>query len=218
MVQNKRPTDGKRRGRPRAYDPETALRQALDAFWKTGFSGTSLDDIAQATGMNRPSLYAAFGDKHALYLKALDQYWRDSIEAMRDILDRKLPLAETLMLIFDRALDIYFSGDGAPRGCFAVGTAVTEAVEDAEIRATLTASLNRLDGNFDALIRAARARGEIAPDADPASLAILATATVHTLALRARSGVARAELQRLARRAVTVICGREPLDVQPSSG
>src|SRR5262249_17102093 len=65
----------KGRGRPRAYDPETALQTAIEAFWQAGYSGTSLDDLSAATGMNRPSLYGAFGDKRALYLKALDHYW-----------------------------------------------------------------------------------------------------------------------------------------------
>src|SRR5262249_62055712 len=64
----------RRLGRPRAYDPEVALQRAMDAFWDGGFSGTSLDDLSDRTGMNRPSLYAAFGDKQALYLKTLDGY------------------------------------------------------------------------------------------------------------------------------------------------
>ena len=68
----KKITEAKGRGRPRAYDPQTALLQALDVFWSTGYSGASLDSIATAAGMNRPSLYAAFGDKHALYIKALE--------------------------------------------------------------------------------------------------------------------------------------------------
>src|SRR5260370_5408388 len=63
-----------RRGRPRAYDPDSALARAVDAFWDAGFAATSLDDLTAATGMNRPSLYGAFGDKQALYRKALDLY------------------------------------------------------------------------------------------------------------------------------------------------
>src|SRR5262245_55977315 len=90
MVQKSAPADArptrKRRGRPRAYDPETALQNAIDVFWQTGYSGTSLDDLSAATGMNRPSLYAAFGDKRALYLKALDHYWTLGHEAMREAL------------------------------------------------------------------------------------------------------------------------------------
>jgi AcrR family transcriptional regulator len=66
MVQKQPPL--RPRGRPRAYDPDVALAQAMDTFWHAGYAGTSLDDLSAATGMNRPSLYAAFGDKRALYL------------------------------------------------------------------------------------------------------------------------------------------------------
>ena len=62
------------RGRPRAFEADTALAQAMDVFWSDGFAATSLDDISAATGLNRPSLYGAFGDKRALYLQAYGQY------------------------------------------------------------------------------------------------------------------------------------------------
>ena len=65
------PQEAVKRGRPRAYDPDAALKAARDVFWVKGYAATSLDDIAEATGMNRPSLYAAFGDKEAIYLAAL---------------------------------------------------------------------------------------------------------------------------------------------------
>src|ERR1700761_7275550 len=139
MVQNNQTETPKRRGRPRAYDPQAALERATDAFWGTGYSATSLDEIAAATGMNRPSLYAAFGDKRALYLEALAQYWALSFQSMREALAGDRPLADALMDVYDGALSIYFSGEGRPRGCFVVGTAVTEAVGDEEIRESLAA-------------------------------------------------------------------------------
>src|SRR4051812_272421 len=64
----------KRRGRPRAYQPEVALARALDVFWKEGFAGPSLDDLSAATGMTRPSFYGAFGDKRELYIKSYGAY------------------------------------------------------------------------------------------------------------------------------------------------
>ena len=75
----------KRRGRPRAYQPEVALGKALDLFRKDGFAATSLDDLSAATGMNRPSLYGAFGDKRGLYLKSYARYRADARTAMIDI-------------------------------------------------------------------------------------------------------------------------------------
>ena len=84
MVQKTSKKQPSARGRPRAYEPEVALKQATEAFWRTGYGGTSLGDITAATGMNKPSLYAAFGNKHALYLEALSQYLQMAFASMRE--------------------------------------------------------------------------------------------------------------------------------------
>jgi AcrR family transcriptional regulator len=207
MVQKNNDVPPKRRGRPRAYDPQAALQQATDSFWRTGYAGTSLDDIATATGMNRPSLYAAFGDKHALYLEALQQYWALAFADMRAALAADLALDEALMRVYEGALSIYFSGEGRPRGCFVVGTAVTEAFEDSEIRRSLATGFQTFDADFEQRFQTAREQGALKEAADPAALAVLATATMHTIAIRARTGTPRAELTELARKAVKVICG-----------
>lgn len=196
------------RGRPRAYDPDTALQRARDAFWKTGYAGTSLDEISAATGMNRPSLRAAFGDKHALYLRTLNAYWDFKTIAMREALNGQ-PLGEGLMRVYEMSLDTYFSGVGGARGCFVVGTAITEAAEDPEIRRIVTAGFKMLDDSFEALLRSARARGELGEGADLGALALLASATMHSMAVRARAGAPRDELWAFACKAVGVICGRQ---------
>jgi AcrR family transcriptional regulator len=207
MVQKRSDTVPARRGRPRAYDPEAALKRAADTFWRTGYAGTSFEDISAATGMNKPSLYAAFGDKHALYLEALARYWELALAAMREPLAEDRPLEDALMEVYEDALSIYFSGEGRPRGCFVIGTAVPEAVEDGDIRNSLMAGFRTFDSDFEARFRAAREKGELKADADPAALAVLATATLHTIAVRARAGASRADLRELARKAVKVICG-----------
>lgn len=197
----------RRRGRPRSYDPDTALARATAAFWRRGYAGTSLDEVSGATGMNRPSLYAAFGDKRALYLQALDAYWEQAYAGMRDALGGDRSLAEAMMEVYRRALAIYIPGKGRPRGCFAIGTATTEAMEDRRVRAAFAKGLCALDALFEARIRAARERGELGADADPAALAALASATLYFLAIRARAGGRRADLEQMARKAVSVICG-----------
>lgn len=206
MAQKASKTGPPRRGRPPAYDAQAALKRATDTFWKTGYSGTSLDKVAAATGMSPPSLYAAFGNKHALYLEALARYWDISLTATREALAGDHPLDEALMLAFDAALSIYFSGKGHARGCFVVGTAVTEAAEDAAIRKSVAAGLRAIDADFEARFRLAQDKGELKRDADPATLAILAAATMHTIAIRARAGASRAELREIARNAVDLIC------------
>lgn len=207
MAQNK-PTAAKGRGRPRAYDPETALQQALGVFWNTGYSGASLDNIATAAGMNRPSLYAAFGDKHALYIKALEQYWAVAFADMHAALtDHDLNLSQALMRFYEGQLSIYFSGEGQPRGCFAIGTATTEAVEDVQIRELLSARLGKLDADLEARVRTAIESGELKSDVDATALAVLASSLLHSISIRARAGTPRDELTELARNAVNVICG-----------
>ena len=189
-------------------DPNAALQRATETFWITGYSGTSLDKVAAATGMNPPSLYAAFGNKRAIYLEALARYWDIALAANREALAGDRPLHQSLMLAYEAALSIYFSGKGRARGCFVIGTAVTEAVEDVEIRNSVAAGMREIDADFAARFEKARQRGELPRDCDPAALAVLASATMHTIAVRARAGARRTELKEIARKAVSVICGR----------
>ena len=197
----------KRRGRPRAYDPDEALARAAAAFWKAGYAGTSLDDLVAATGMNRPSLYAAFGDKREIYLKTLDHSMEEGRALAREALEDDPPLRVFLKRFYDKALDLYY-GDG-PRGCYTVGTAATVAAVDEAVRKFLADRVRNADDFLKKQIEKGQARGEIARDADPAALAYLATGTLHTLAVRSRAGMPRKELEALARAAIAVICGKK---------
>src|SRR5271156_1550048 len=112
------PAAPRRRGRPRAYQPEVALARALDLFRKDGFAATSLDHLSAATGMNRPSLYGAFGDKRELYIKSYQRYRADARAAMIEIFRDELSIRKRLERIYAVALEIYLSGEAGPRGCF----------------------------------------------------------------------------------------------------
>jgi len=195
----------RRLGRPRAYDPEVALQRATDAFWDAGYSGTSLDDLSTRMAMNRPSLYAAFGDKQALYLKTLESYLARRRADIATALGTDLPLRETLRKLYHVMVDRFLNGEHGARGCYLVGTAVTEAVESPEVRAVLVASVRDLEEGFRAAFSAAQARGELGKGADPRALAIFASAVVHTLALRARAGQPRAALREVADSAVKLM-------------
>jgi AcrR family transcriptional regulator len=203
MVQKAPP----RRGRPRAYDPDAALARAVDTFWDAGFAATSLDDLTLATGMNRPSLYGAFGDKRALYRKALDLYRGRTREAFGKVFGGDDRLRIALRKVYDTAISIYLSGDNGARGCFIIGTAVAQAVTDPDTRTALADSLREIDGAFTARIAHAQRSGELSADADPAKLAKLASATLYSLTVHARAGEGRSALQAIADAAVDVICG-----------
>jgi AcrR family transcriptional regulator len=195
----------KRRGRPRAYQPEVALGKALDLFRTGGFAATSLDDLSAATGMNRPSLYGAFGDKRELYIKSYQRYRAEAAAAMIDIFKDELPIRTRLERIFAVALDIYLSGDAGPRGCFTVMTAASEAVSDPEIRAMVLEGFSALDKAFTACFRRAKEKGELPASADPVVLAQLASSTIHTIAIRARARVPREELEAIVTGAIGVM-------------
>jgi TetR/AcrR family transcriptional regulator, copper-responsive repressor len=195
----------RRRGRPRAYQPEIALGRALDLFRKDGFAATSLDDLSVATGMNRPSLYGAFGDKRELYIKSYARYRADARAAMQEIFRDEMPIRKRLARIYAVALDIYLSGEAGPRGCFTVMTAGSEAVADPEIRAMVLEGLSELDKAFATCFRLAREKGELPASADPVVLAQLASATIHTIAIRARARVPRKELEAIVKGAIDVM-------------
>jgi AcrR family transcriptional regulator len=195
------------RGRPRQYEPGRALQDARDAFWDGGFASTSLDDLSAATGMNRPSLYAAFGDKRALYLKTVDRYRELGRHEMQRALAGNARLADALRRMYTRALTIYLSGERGARGCYLVGTAATEAINDREIRSAYASGLHELDDLLEARMREAMNHGELSRSADPRALARVACAVMNGLALRARAGDSRSELNRIADTAVHLICG-----------
>ncbi len=195
-----------RRGRPRQYDPDNALAKAAGAFWKGGFAGTSLDELVVATGMNRPSLYAAFGDKHELYLKTLERYQRKSRAKTLELLADDPPLRVFLTRFYDGALEIYRAGGDDARGCYSISTAPAQATVDTAVRAFLQDSIRGTDSFLADLIEKARQRGEVAAAANSLALAQIATATLHTIAVRSRVGASRKELKALAAAAIDLIC------------
>lgn len=203
------PPVARKRGRPRAYEPDAALARAMDVFWRDGFAATSLDSLSAATGMNRPSLYAAFGDKRDIYVKAYERYRERARQRMAEIFASDRPLPDLLRQVYAIAIDMYVSGEDGPRGCFTVMTATSEAVFDPVIRELAVTGLSEMDRAFARLFRAAQGRDELPATADPALLAQLATATIHTLAVRARVRTPRKELDAIADAATDLICGRQ---------
>lgn len=192
------------RGRPRSFNTEATLAQATLTFWQRGYAATSLDDLSAATGLNRPSLYGAFGDKHALYLQALKLYTEQSEAAIAAAFEG-CPLREGLARVYALALQLYCPADAAGRGCLLIGTAATEAPRDDAIRAQLGASLRCFTAAFEARLQRALDEGDLAAGTDVTMRAQLASAVLHSMALRARAGDAPAELAALAAAGVEMV-------------
>lgn len=214
MVQKTKPSpaaasgagEGKRRGRPRAYEPDVAIGQALDLFRRTGYAATSLDDLSTVTGMNRPSLYGAFGDKRALYIKSYQRYRDDYTAEVIALFKADIDIRERLRRFYAAALDIYTTGDVDPRGCFAVMTVASDAIADPEIRAMMVESFKELDDAFAWCFRTAIARGELPETANVDVLAKMASALLNLSSIRARAGIPRAELDAIVDEAITQLC------------
>jgi TetR/AcrR family transcriptional regulator, copper-responsive repressor len=200
----------RRRGRPRTFEPEAALAKALEVFREGGFAATSLDDLGSAMGINRPSLYGAFGDKRQLFLKSYARYRQEAAVHFAPVFDPALSLRPMLEQAFARALELYLAGERGPLGCLTVMTASSEAMEDAEIRDLVQKGIRNVDKAFSERFRVAVARGELSAGVDCDALARLVTATFHTLAIRARAREARSDLEALVRGTVDVICGSRP--------
>lgn len=215
MVQKKKkaaapPTAApKKRGRPRAFEPEVALGKAMDTFRDGGFAATSLDDLSEAMGINRPSLYGTFGDKRDLFLKAYERYRAEMAATFAPAFDPALTLRQMLEKIYAIALDVYLAGENGPRGCFTVMTATSEAMADPEIRTLVQKALGSTQRMLARRFQAAVESGELPATANVQILSQIASSTVEALAIRSRACVPRAELEAIARGTVDLICGPE---------
>lgn len=188
------------RGRPPAYDRAEVLARIAATFRRHGYEGTSLDRLAAETGLARPSLYAGFGDKREMYLAAVAATARMLEQGVAAALAEPT-LKAALAALYARAIDLYAGGPVA-LGCLVVCTATTAAPEEPTVREALSEVLGTLDGALAArcAVSPAECRG------DPDGAGAVAAATLHSLAVRARAGAPRAELQALADATVELIC------------
>jgi TetR/AcrR family transcriptional repressor of nem operon len=182
--------------RPREFDPDTALERATQVFWAKGFENASLDDLCEATGLNRSSLYAAFGAKRDLYLSALARYEEGSAARIADAL-RVRPVGKGVKQFLDALIDSIVAGPGR-RGCFIGNCAAEMARLDRGAAARVRKSLERIESAFRAGLDEAHARGELADDADTGALARFLTAGVQGLRLVGKANPERRALEDIA--------------------
>lgn len=193
------------RGRPRSFDAAEVLERVRAVFTDKGFAGASLDELSEAAGLNRPSLYAAFGDKEQLYIHVLHFYGEKSLEGLNALLGGKGPVEKRLGQVFSAAIGVYCAPPRAP-GCLVVGTATVEAAMRPRIAAASIEFLAAVEKCFERAFERAVANGELDRTPPPATRAHMAGAVLHTLAIRARLGVKPAELKALAASMIPAIC------------
>lgn len=181
-MRNDTKTASRGRGRPRKFDEEAALRAALQRFRTLGYSNTSLDELAAATGVNRPSLYATFGDKKALYLAGLARTHAVIDSTFAALHAVGYPPEKMLKALFLGAIEGFLTGEHGPSGCIAVNTAAAEAVTDPDIRAALAAFMALQDGWIERLMAQA---GSADPRGDAQIAASVIWASAPGPALRA---------------------------------
>ncbi len=183
------------KGRPREFCVDQALAAALRVFWSKGYEGSSLSDLTEAMGITRPSLYAAFGNKEALFRKALDLYEREKLAFMGEALQ-----APTSRQVAERllrgALDMQTS-ECEPRGCLRVISSVACGAEAESIRAEV---LERRASSHQALLdrfQRAKDEGDLPPNVEAEALANYLSALLQGMSIQAGGGASRKQLEDL---------------------
>lgn len=159
-----------RRGRPRRFDTDEALDAAMRLFWMRGYEATSMADLVEALGMNRASIYAAFGDKETLYLTVLERYGarfgEAPVQALTTLDDPREAITQFLMRTTDHLGD-----PGQPRGCLVTSAIIEGPVDSERVARTVAEGVARLETTLYDLLRRAQAVGALPTDADPRALA-----------------------------------------------
>jgi AcrR family transcriptional regulator len=183
------------RGRPREFCVDEALAAALGVFWSKGYEGASLTDLTEAMGITRPSLYAAFGNKEALFRKALDLYEREKLDYVRAALDA--PTArEVAERLLRGGLENQTNNCG-PRGCLRVISSVACGGEAESIRAEVLARGAFAKTAMIERMERAKTEGELPENVDVEGLTGFLLAILQGIAVQAGAGASRADLERV---------------------
>ena len=165
-IMSRHPPAQSPRGRPRSFDLDAAVERAMGVFWSRGYHATALPDLLRATKLSRGSLYAAFGDKHSLFLRALDRYIADAVTRMDvELAPRREPvdaLRAYLAGYVDRT-----SGANGRRGCLLVATAMELAGQDAEVGRRIAGFFRDMEARVADALSRAKLAGKLAGGVDP---------------------------------------------------
>jgi TetR/AcrR family transcriptional repressor of nem operon len=171
--------------RPKQFDPEIAVDRAMQVFWRKGYAATTPQDLVDALGIGKGSLYNAFGSKHALFERALVRYRDSQAVLLTGMLEEPGTVRERVRRVLRFLAEMDLS-DPDRRGCMAVNAAAELAGSDEVAAELVRRMLDRTEGAFRALVEEGQRSGEIAPGRDAAALGSLLLSTVVGLRLLAR--------------------------------
>jgi AcrR family transcriptional regulator len=183
------------RGRPREFDVDQALDRALEVFWSRGYEGASVEQLTEAMGINRPSLYAAFGTKEELFRRALDRYAEGPAAYVRDALDEPTARAAVERLL--RGGVELVTDPAKPAGCFVVQGALACGQAAESVKQALIAKRVAVQAAVRKRLERAAQEGDLPAGADCDDLARYVVTVLHGLAVQAASGAKREELLRV---------------------
>jgi AcrR family transcriptional regulator len=184
------------RGRPRAFDPDAALERAMHVFWAKGYEGASLSDLTRAMRINRPSLYAAFGNKEELFRKVLDRYMNGPLAYFGKAL--AAPKArDVIEQIFFGAANMP-SDPRTPAGCLVVQGALACGDAAGSVRKEIAARRVAAKVALRRRLQRAKREGDLPSNADPAELSSYVMTVLHGMAVQGADGANQDHLQRVA--------------------
>ncbi|MCH5677365.1 TetR/AcrR family transcriptional regulator [Streptomyces gilvus] len=189
------------RGRPRSFDRDAALDKAVLAFWEHGYEATSVADLTRVMGIGAPSLYAAFGDKRALFDEVVTVY-RARYGAFTDRALAEEPTARAAVERVLREAAAEYTAPGRPRGCLVLHAATNCTAR--EVEESLRARRNADIAAFESRVRAGVAAGELPPTTDVPALARYTGAMIQGMSQQARDGASREQLEALAEIAMSI--------------
>ncbi|MFC4588065.1 TetR/AcrR family transcriptional regulator [Sphaerisporangium corydalis] len=190
--------------RTKEFDPDVALQAALELFWERGYEATSMSDLVERLRIGRASLYATFGGKHDLYMKALRRYLESRSPSPIEILSRPGPALPAV-----RALVAFYAADSAGdvrrRGCMVVNAAAEMLPGDSEVTRVLDANWTGLETALTSALTRARAEGDLAADRDPRALARFLLVFLQGLRLMSKGSPEPGRLEDAAAEALSVL-------------
>lgn len=167
-------------GRPRSFDKDEALDRAIETFWAQGYQATSVQDLVTSMGIKRQSMYDTFGDKHALFIAALQHYCQKVIGTNLAALEGPGSPLENLRGFFQQKVEDLIDA-GRLRGCLVTNSATERALFDVETSEEVTRGMRLMESAFHKSLERAREAGEIPQDADTVALAAYLLNTVQGL-------------------------------------